>query len=185
MRLTMLFSHRNQDRNQADIEERLLPAITPGPAKSFSPTKNSPGRCYLLVNLLNMIIFGSSIIVLTFGWNRNSPHSDGVNEILRRISTPSPIFDHVEFHLQPTMLNGSVLRTQDTPWNSGPEVGEKEALWNNLQHIRAIPLTSDQLSQMGKDPSKCAKLEDSFFHMGKDLYIGGLDIFHQARKSSI
>ena len=59
---------------------------------------------------------------------------------------------------------------------------EKENVWNDLQHIRAIPLTGAQIKAMGKDPSKCAKFEDSTFHLGNDAYIGGLDIFHQVRK---
>lgn len=79
-------------------------------------------------------------------------------------------------------MNGSVLRALNTPWNSGPEDEEKEAMWNDLQHIRAIPITGEQVRRMGKDPAKCAKLEDSVFHKGNDLYIGSLDIFHQVRK---
>ena len=165
------------------MAERLLPEESgPGYSRSSYSTKTNFGQCSLLLTLLNLVILSTSIIVIKSGWYRDSLHSTRFNEALQRTSTPSPIYDHVEFQLRLTVMNGSVLRAQDTPWNSGPDVEEKEALWNDLEHIRAIPLTSDQILKMGKDPTKCAKLEDSFFHMGEDLYMGGLDIFHQARK---
>jgi hypothetical protein len=165
-----------------DVEERLLSNHNDSEYRTYRQPRKRLSQVLHPLTLLNTLIMCASFIFMALGLRRGVSDSETVNDALRRLSTPSPVYDHVDFRLQSVSLNGSVLRTLNTTWNSGPEDEEKEALWNDLQHIRAIPLTGEQVKNMGKDPAKCAKLEDSAFHKGNDSYIGGLDIFHQARE---
>lgn len=92
------------------------------------------------------------------------------------------MLDDVEIQVYRTTMNGNIFgEAVDTPWNGETTDVDKEAVWENFELIRTIPLTREQVLKIGKDPEIVAKFEDDYWGMGEDMYVGALDIFHQIR----
>lgn len=54
-----------------------------------------------------------------------------------------------------------------------------DAIWmQDIELIRPIPVTREQIIKMGKDPDTVAKLEDDVWGLGDDAYVAALDLFH-------
>jgi hypothetical protein len=54
-----------------------------------------------------------------------------------------------------------------------------DAIWQeDIQLIRPIPITREQIVKLGKNPETAAKFEDSIWGLGDDAYVATLDIFH-------
>ncbi|KAG6122805.1 hypothetical protein E4U12_000859 [Claviceps purpurea] len=54
-----------------------------------------------------------------------------------------------------------------------------DAIWTqDIELIRPIPVTREQIIKMGKDPDTVAKLEDDVWGLGDDAYVATLDVFH-------
>jgi hypothetical protein len=56
---------------------------------------------------------------------------------------------------------------------------EADATWEeDIELIRPIPITREQILKLGKNPDTVAKLEDDVWGLGDDAYVAALDIFH-------
>ena len=56
---------------------------------------------------------------------------------------------------------------------------QADAVWEEWELMRVLPVTRDQISRMGKDYSTVAKLEDDIWGLGDDAYASVLDVYHQ------
>lgn len=54
-----------------------------------------------------------------------------------------------------------------------------DALWEEIELARVIPVTRAQIMKMGKDPSTVTKLEDDVWGLGDDSYAATFDLYHQ------
>ena len=138
------------------------------------------GTVALLAALIAFIALCSSIATLYVAPVCNI-HS--INEAVRKTSIYSPAFDDTDIRLIETKMNGSVFQEHifDTPWAGETSDAAKEAVWDDFNYIRTVPLTREQLLKIGKDPRTAAKYDDAYWGMGEEIYIGGLDLFHQIR----
>lgn len=56
---------------------------------------------------------------------------------------------------------------------------EADAQWeDDIDLIRPIAVTREQIIMMGKDPETVAKLEDKDWGLGDNAYVAALDVFH-------
>lgn len=54
-----------------------------------------------------------------------------------------------------------------------------DAIWEeDIEVLRPIPITREQVIKLGKNPETVAKLEDDVWGLGDDAYVASLDIFH-------
>ncbi|KAH8894252.1 hypothetical protein GQ53DRAFT_744994 [Thozetella sp. PMI_491] len=85
----------------------------------------------------------------------------------------------VDLELKPAKLNGTLFPPKH------PGIGRQmpnpaaDEVWEEWELTRFIPVTSDQVRAMGKDPSTVAKLEDEDWGLGDDAYVAIFDVFHQ------
>lgn len=111
-----------------------------------------------------------------------------INEAVQRTSLYSPFLEEVDVRLAKTSMNGSVFTKGilDGPWAGLTTDPVKEPAWDNLEFDPrwTIPLTREQVIKIGKDPSIVAKYDDAYWGLGDEMYIGGLDLFHQIRSYS-
>lgn len=56
---------------------------------------------------------------------------------------------------------------------------ESDALWEEWELTRILPITREQVTKLGKDPETAVKLEDSLWGLGDDAYAAQFDVFHQ------
>lgn len=54
-----------------------------------------------------------------------------------------------------------------------------DAIWNEWELSRVIPVTAQEIRKMGKDPSTAVKLPDEIWGLGDDTYAATMDVFHQ------
>ena len=90
----------------------------------------------------------------------------------------APVLDRVDIPTSPIQIDGALF-TPDNPsiyrQEPSPEV---DAAWVELELIRAIPISADDVVRLGKDPSIAARFpEDIGF--GPDAYMAQIDVFHQ------
>jgi len=91
----------------------------------------------------------------------------------------APILDRLEI---PTSI-----QTMNATLYPGPEPGfarqypnaEADAIWDELELLRTIPITREDVLKLGKDPNIVAKFEDDYWGLGDDAYMAQLDVFHQ------
>jgi hypothetical protein len=60
-------------------------------------------------------------------------------------------------------------------WRQGP-IPELDALWAELEFIRAIVIVADETRKLGKDPEIVATLEHNIWHLGDNTYIAATGI---------
>lgn len=54
-----------------------------------------------------------------------------------------------------------------------------DSIWEeDIELIRPIPVTREQILKMGKNPDTVAKLENDVWGLGDNAYVAALDIFH-------
>lgn len=66
--------------------------------------------------------------------------------------------------------NPSIARQMPNP--------EADAIWQEWELTRVVPVTAAQIRDMGKDPSTAAKLEDEDWGLGDDAYAAIFDTYH-------
>ncbi|KAK4222471.1 hypothetical protein QBC38DRAFT_375070 [Podospora fimiseda] len=92
--------------------------------------------------------------------------------------TTAPILTSVDIpiikkHFDTTLLTReipSIFRQDPSP--------KVDQAWVDIGDLRLIPLTSDQIKAIGKDPSEVVKFPPEF-GLGDDAYAGRIDVFHQ------
>ncbi|KAH8651273.1 tat pathway signal sequence [Xylariales sp. PMI_506] len=102
-----------------------------------------------------------------------------LNADLRATSSYSPVFDMID--LEPTIkkVNGTVYAEGELSIARQFPNPVADAIWEeDIELIRPIPITREQIIKMGKNPDTVAKLEHDVWGLGDNAYVAALDIFH-------
>ncbi|RAL17387.1 oxidase ustYa family protein [Aspergillus homomorphus CBS 101889] len=100
------------------------------------------------------------------------------NQLLRKTSEYSPIFDRLQIPMIRRKMNGTLLEPDPLPIYRQPPSPEVDAAWNRLANINPITISRDDVVKLGRDPEQAAKWPESF-GFGSEAYIGRIDVFHQ------
>ncbi|KAE8352700.1 hypothetical protein BDV28DRAFT_165360 [Aspergillus coremiiformis] len=144
--------------------------------KPIQPQHTRGSRQKLLL-WLNACVLGLSIftfaLTATLFRGTNNP-----NELLRKTSEYSPIFDRIDIPMITRQMNATLLEPDPLPIYRRPPSPEVDTAWNRLANIKPIVIGRDDVVKLGRDPAQAAKWPESF-GFGPEAYIGRLDIFHQ------
>ncbi|KAH8646942.1 tat pathway signal sequence, partial [Tricladium varicosporioides] len=90
-----------------------------------------------------------------------------------------PIYDLLDLELYTTQVNGSLFPPKNPSIARQMPNPKADAIWQDWEVVRFIPVSKAQIIRMGKDLSTVAKFEDKDWGLGDDAYVGDLDVFHQ------
>ncbi len=96
--------------------------------------------------------------------------------MLRSNTLPGPVYNMLDLGLKPKTLNGTLFVPKEPSVGRQMPNPEADALWEEWELTRVVPVTADQIRAMVKDPSTAAKLEDEDWGLGDDAYAAILDI---------
>ncbi|KAF9819584.1 hypothetical protein IEO21_02048 [Rhodonia placenta] len=131
------------------------------------PPARLPRRRLTPASILPWFILGFLLVLSLWLIALTREHSN--QQCARRLSTPSPALEAVEYHS--TLFNGSLTYPSEY---RGVPTSEIDAAWDRISTVVAFPITEDELSNTGKParPS-LAKFVD-----GKG-YAAELEVVHQ------
>ncbi|EGX94895.1 hypothetical protein CCM_03166 [Cordyceps militaris CM01] len=90
-----------------------------------------------------------------------------------------PIFDLVDLEPSIRLINGTVVAPEHPSIARQFPNSEADAQWEqDIDLIRPIAITREQIIKMGKNPETVAKLEDQDWGLGDNAYVAALDVFH-------
>ncbi|KAM3462188.1 hypothetical protein NHJ6243_004285 [Beauveria neobassiana] len=102
-----------------------------------------------------------------------------LNAKLRATSSYSPVFKLIDLEPSIRRINGTVSFPENPSIARQFPNTQADAQWeDDIDLIRPIPITREQIIMMGKDPETVAKLEDKDWGLGDNAYVAALDIFH-------
>ncbi|OKL58184.1 hypothetical protein UA08_06867 [Talaromyces atroroseus] len=127
---------------------------------------------------LNSFIFCLSAVLLLLNVSLIQKGHDDPNDLLRKTSEHSPIFDHINIPLITKRMNATLVEPDPLPIYRRPPSPEVDAAWNRLANIKPIVISRSDVIKLGRDPSIAAKWPESF-GFGPEAYIGRIDVFHQ------
>lgn len=86
----------------------------------------------------------------------------------------------LDLRMAPKILNGTLFPRKDEPSVARQMPNPiADAVWEEWEWTRVVPVTADQIRAMGKDPSTAAKLENEDWGLGDDAYASIFDVYHQ------
>ncbi|KAH6662835.1 hypothetical protein B0J14DRAFT_452874, partial [Halenospora varia] len=102
------------------------------------------------------------------------------NNLLKKTSAYSPVFDKVSIPLIKTKVDSTLLPDPNNPAHiyrgrPGPEV---DAAWERIAHIGMHALTKKEVELIQKNATEAAKTQPSWGY-GPDTYMAEIDVFHQ------
>ncbi|KAG5984154.1 hypothetical protein E4U55_005867 [Claviceps digitariae] len=134
-------------------------------------------RSFIYISLANMMLFLMTASMMASLGVR--PQKKVLNAELRATSSYTPIYDMIDLEPSIRRINGTVMPAGKLSIARQFPNPEADAIWeNDIELIRPIPVTRDQILRMGKDPDTVAKLEDEVWGLGDDAYVAALDVFH-------
>ena len=77
------------------------------------------------------------------------------------------------------MMNATLYPGPDPGFARQYPNEEADAMWDELELLRTIPISKDDVLKLGKDPETVAKFEDKYWGLGDDAYMAQIDVFHQ------
>ncbi|KAH7411456.1 hypothetical protein BKA64DRAFT_618436 [Cadophora sp. MPI-SDFR-AT-0126] len=133
----------------------------------------SSSMLMIVVTIFNVIMFSVSLILL------NSKQDMGRNAILKKSSFFSPILDRFDLPTFVQQINGTLLVPKEPSIARQDPNPESDAVWEDLELIRTIVITGDDVKKLGKDPETAAKFDNEYWGFGDDAYMAQIDVFHQ------
>ncbi|PYH89273.1 hypothetical protein BO71DRAFT_453540 [Aspergillus ellipticus CBS 707.79] len=115
----------------------------------------------------NFAVFGISLILLSLA--AGLLRSSGKNDLLRKTSEYSPIFDRLEIPLVTKKMNATLIEPDSLSIYRQPPSPKVDAAWKRLGNIKLIVISH---------PEDAAKWPETF-GFGPHAYIGRIDVFHQ------
>lgn len=133
-------------------------------------------RYIIPLTIINIIlVFISLTLFLT--WFLNAPH--GRNALLKATSYYSPILDKLDIKTSTKMMNATLYPGLNPSYARQRPNPEADAWWDELELLRTIPISREDVIKLGKDPEIVAKFEDRYWGLGGDAYMAQVDVFHQ------
>lgn len=133
----------------------------------------------VLLTVLNALILSTTVLLLGT-WHRRDQHA--TNSVYAQIHGTSPLYSQLPLQAFPTTTNGTLWPPQTPDGGSiarhMPNPAD-EAVWDEWELTRVVPVTAAQIRAMGKDPSTVARLNDEVWGQGDDAYAAAFDVFHQ------
>ncbi|KAG6185861.1 hypothetical protein E4U36_001050 [Claviceps purpurea] len=143
-------------------------------------TAHSNGRCsraFIVMSISNMVLFLMTASMMTSLGMQSQKRV--LNEELRATSSYTPIYDMIDLEPSIRKINGTVMPAGKLSIARQFPNPAADAIWTqDIELIRPIPVTREQIIKMGKDPDTVAKLEDNVWGLGDDAYVATLDVFH-------
>jgi Mycotoxin biosynthesis protein UstYa len=88
----------------------------------------------------------------------------------------APFINKFDLEYKQQTVNGSLFNTPHSIFREEPSE-EVDAAWDAISEIKLFAITAEDITRLGKDPSKAAKAPESW-GFGPDAYIGQLDGSH-------
>ncbi|KAG5964470.1 hypothetical protein E4U56_002176 [Claviceps arundinis] len=164
-----------------DFAKRLrgyvpLVSATTAPA-GIAHSNGRWGRAFIVMSISNMVLFLLTASMMTSLGIRSQKRM--LNAELRATSSYTPIYDMIELEPSIRKINGTVMPAGKLSIARQFPNPAADAIWTeDIELIRPIPVTREQIIKMGKDPDTVAKLEDDDWGLGDDAYVAALDVFH-------
>ncbi|KAK0119402.1 hypothetical protein ONS95_010854 [Cadophora gregata] len=127
----------------------------------------------ILGTTFNIIIFSLSLLLFF------SSRDTGRNFILKKSSFYSPILDKFNLPTFVQQINGTLLLPKEPSIARQDPNPEADAIWEDLELIRTIVITGDEVKKLGKDPATAARFDNEYWGLGDDAYMAQIDVFHQ------
>ncbi|GJN81705.1 hypothetical protein PLIIFM63780_005240 [Purpureocillium lilacinum] len=125
---------------------------------------------------VNVVLF---LLTATMWYLQGGPRTKALNAALRETSSYTPIFDMIDLEPSIKKINGTVKPAgQPSIARQFPNAAADERWEEDIELIRPIPVTREQIIKMGKNPDTVAKLEDHIWGLGDNAYVAALDLFH-------
>ena len=146
----------------------------------------------IILSAVNAISLIFSILLYVF--SRKS--SVNMNECLKNISAYcklnfivypfkadliilAPILDEVQIPMFTSKINGTFFTPEHPSIARQDPSSEVDELWKDLEILRTVVVTKDDIIKMGKDPETVAKFDNDYWGFGDDAYMAEMDVFHQ------
>ncbi|PVH69160.1 hypothetical protein DL98DRAFT_626242 [Cadophora sp. DSE1049] len=125
--------------------------------------------------ILNVLIFALSLILFY------SRHDVSRNPFLTKSSFYSPILDRLDLPTFVQQINGTLLVPKEPSIARQDPNPEADPIWEDLELIRTIAITGEDVKRLGKNPATAAKFDDEYWGFGDDAYMAQIvaDVFHQ------
>jgi hypothetical protein len=92
---------------------------------------------------------------------------------------PAPVFDRLTIPTIVKHISGTLFEPEDPSIGGAYPNPESDALWQELELARTIPLTAKDVRKLGKDHATVAKFEDLYWHLGDDTYMAQISTTFQ------
>ncbi|KAK3182093.1 hypothetical protein K4F52_006658 [Lecanicillium sp. MT-2017a] len=124
--------------------------------------------------------FNSSGGILNAKLRATSSYSQySPNRSMTMFRACGPIFDLIDLEPSVRRINGTVSFPEHPSIARQFPNAQADAKWEeDIDLIRPIAVTREQIQRMGKDPATVAKLEDKDWDLGDNAYVASLDVFH-------
>ncbi|KAI1074923.1 hypothetical protein F5B20DRAFT_418565 [Whalleya microplaca] len=162
-----------------DIENEARREILSEEVQRHSSARANRPCSHLLVivlSILNIIVFITTATTF-FTWRSQTSQ---LNADLRKSSTYSPFHDILDLEMRPRTIQGTLF-----PAKEGASIARElpnpaaDEIWDEWELSRFFPLTREDIIKLGKDPFTVPKLEDKYWGLGDDAYVGAFDVYHQ------
>ncbi|KAI5458861.1 hypothetical protein BGZ63DRAFT_514274, partial [Mariannaea sp. PMI_226] len=130
----------------------------------------------MLYTGLNIFFFICSCSLWIYWYHTNNTL---LNAGFRQISSWTPLIDLVDLDPSVQLVNGTFFPPKY------PSIGRQlpndaaDAAWHEYEIQRIVPISRQDVINLGKDPSTAVKLEDKDWGLGNDSYVAALDVYHQ------
>ncbi|MCJ1308697.1 hypothetical protein MMC25_002351 [Agyrium rufum] len=126
-----------------------------------------------------MLIYGLSMYAAVLG-TRTVQSRDDDGNLYRKTSAYSPVMDKIHIPLINKKIDASLFPEPGNPehiyrMRPSPEV---DAAWERISHIGMHALTRQEVEDIGKNATECAKTMPDWGY-GPDTFMGEVDVFHQ------
>ncbi|KAJ6442431.1 hypothetical protein O9K51_05990 [Purpureocillium lavendulum] len=146
------------------------------PPCEFESARKRVSKASIVLTLSNVFLFLLTAIMWCLQYG---PHPVILNAALRETSSYTPIFDTLDLEPSIKKINGSVKPAGELSIARQFPNPAADAIWDeDIELIRPIPITREQIIKLGKNPDTVAKLEDHIWGLGDNAYVAALDIFH-------
>jgi hypothetical protein len=179
-RYTAVAKYQNEDQ----AEKALMgdgSSISSSSSENLPTHTSTASRWPYRLSLAANALLLSSIALLFANSYSNRPtqsHDKFNNTLIKQVSMPSPILDQIHVELSTVRRNGSLLPDHPTSIYRQDPSHEVDMAWHRLGNINPIPISVQDVRNIGYDPSIAAKWPE-VYGLGGDAYVARLDVFHE------